>query len=166
MVEVPSPDPLDKYCPTRLECEAEVIETPAVRVPLLQPPTAPSGVGVDDFVEFTTDIYEWLSLIQLESPRVDANDRIDSFLSRYTPPEASPDSIPENLVKVSWSGFLAPSWAHETFVQFVLAASSKFWFAFAATGIQASMAGDARDCTVLKIPGHSSEFLLWEVERN
>ena len=137
-----------------------------MRVPLLRPPKVPTDVGVDDFAEFTTDIYEWLSLVQLESPRVDANDRIDSFLSRYTPPEASSESLPESLVRVSWSGFLPPSWAHKTFVESVLAASSQSWFAFTATGFQNSMPAGARDCTVLKIPGKSSEFLLWEVERN
>lgn len=157
---------MDKYNPARFDCEAEVFETPAVRVPLLRPPTDPLDVGVDGFAEFTTDIYEWLSLIQLESPRVNANDRIDSFLSRYSTPEASADSIPEASIRLSWPGFLAPSWAHKAFVQCVLAASSKSWFAFAATGFQASMPAGARDCTVLKIPGSSSEFLLWEVERN
>ena len=157
---------MDKYSPTKFDCQPEVAETSAIRVPLFQPRTAPSDVGVDDFADFTADIYEWLSLVQLGSPRVDANDRIDSYLSRYSTPEASTGSIPETLVRISWSGFLAPSWAHKAFVQSVLAASSKSWFAFAATGFQASMPAGARDCTVLKIPGKSSEFLLWEVERN
>lgn len=149
-----------------MSCEADIDETLLVHVPLLQPPTAPSEVGVDEFAEFTTDIYEWLSLVQLESARVDANDRIDPFLSRYAPPEASSDSEPERLVRISWSGFLSSSWAHKAFVQSVLATTSKSWFAFSATGFQASMPPGAKDCTILKIPGPSSDLLLWEVERN
>lgn len=166
MLAAPSPDPLNQYKPTRVSCEADIDETPLVHVPLLQPPTAPSDVGVDEFSEFTTDIYEWLSLVQLESSRVDANDRIDSFLSRYTPPTASSDSTAEYLVRISWSGFMSSSWAHKAFVHSVLAATSKSWFAFSATGFQASMPAGARDCTILMIPGPSSDFLLWEVERN
>lgn len=157
---------MDKYNPTRVACDGHTDETSLARVPILHPPTTPSDVGVDEFSEFTTDIYEWLSLVQLESSRVDASDRIDSFLSRYTPPEASSNSEPERLVRISWSGFLSSSWAHKALVQSVLAASSKSWFAFSATGFQSSMPAGARDCTILKIPSPSSEFLLWEVERN
>ena len=163
----PSPDPLEPFNPTRVSCEAEITTTSPIHVPLLRPPSADSFIeGVDDFGDFSTDIYEWLSLVQLESPRVNADDSIDPFLSRYTVPETPADSIAEPLVKISWHGFLSPAWAHKSFVEAVIAASSKSWFACALSGFEQSLPAGSRDCTILKIPGRSSEYMLWEVERN
>lgn len=61
-----------------------------------------------------SDLYEWLSMISLDSPRIDRLDKIDPYLSRYELPrfdtlEADPiESKPLSrlLVRVVWQGFL------------------------------------------------------------
>lgn len=147
--------------------ELESWTSSPVHVPALKPPTEASAIdGIDDFGEFSNDLYEWLSLIQLESPRVSTNDSIDPFLSRYTTPQAPENSSPEPLEKLSWHGFISPKWAHEALVQTVLSVSPKSWFAFAVSGFGESLPAGSRDCTILRIPGRSSEYMLWEVERN
>jgi len=163
---VPEPDPLQQYSPVTVDCAPKITAGPTVHVPRLRPPTGGSG-DEDDFGAFATDIYEWLSLIQLESPRVDVKDRIDPFLSRYRPPASdNPSGEAETLMRISWEGFFSPSWAHKTFVQAVLAATTKSWFAYVVSGFPESLPAGSRDCTILKIPGPSSEYMLWEVEQN
>lgn len=127
---------------------------------------APTVEGVDDFAEFANDMYEWLSLVQLESPRIASNDSIDPFLSRYTPPEAPENNTPEVLSRIVWHGFISPKWTHEAFVKTVLAVSPKSWFAFSVSGCGESLPAGSRDVTILRLPGRSSEYMLWEVEHN
>jgi ribonuclease P/MRP protein subunit RPP40 len=138
-----------------------------VQIPRLQPLEEQTDEAGEYFNDFAIDIYEWLSLISLNSPRVDANDRIDPFLSRYSPPSPDvPDTQIESLVKVSWEGFFPGSWAYQALVQVLLAAPSKFWFSYAVSGFNDSISKGSRDCTILKTSGPSREFLLWEVEQN
>ncbi|KFY36369.1 hypothetical protein V494_05051 [Pseudogymnoascus sp. VKM F-4513 (FW-928)] len=165
--EAPSPDPLSKHFPVKISCPPSVTRGPIVNMPNTRPPTSLGGDDGDDFGEFAAELYEWLSLISLESPRVDANDRIDPFLSRYTsPPSDKPEGESQALVKVTWKGFMSSSWAHKTFVSAVLAATTNSWFSFSVSGFPDSLPATSRDCTISKIPGNSSEFMLWEVEHN
>jgi hypothetical protein len=48
----------------------------------------------------------------------------------------------------------------------VLAATTKSWFSFSVSGFPDSLPATSRDCTISKVPGPSSEFMLWEVEHN
>ncbi|OBT40204.1 hypothetical protein VE00_08730 [Pseudogymnoascus sp. WSF 3629] len=163
--EAPSPDPLAKHFPVEISSPPSITRGPIVNMPNIKPPNG--GDEGDDFGEFAADLYEWLSLISLESPRVDVNDQIDPFLSRYTsPPSDKPEGENQALVKVIWKGFMSSSWAHKTFVSAVLAATTKSWFSFSVSGFPDSLPATSRDCTISKIPGPSSEFMLWEVEHN
>ncbi|KFX92065.1 hypothetical protein V490_05585 [Pseudogymnoascus sp. VKM F-3557] len=165
--EAPSPDPLAKHFPVKISCPPSITRGPIVNMPNVRPPTSLGGDEGDDFGEFAADLYEWLSLISLESPRVDVNDNIDPFLSRYTPPSSDkPEGENQALVKVTWKGFMPSSWAHQTFVSALLAATTKSWFSFSVSGFPDSLPANSRDCTISKIPGPSSEFMLWEVENN
>ena len=120
----------------------------------------------DDFSDFSVEMYEWLSMISLGSPRVDLNDRIDPFLSRYAPPAAGEQDIGvTGLVKISWKGFASSSWAHKIFVQALLAAKPGMWFSLAVLGFDESIRTGGEDCTILKLPGAQNEYMLWEVEQ-
>jgi ribonuclease P/MRP protein subunit RPP40 len=120
----------------------------------------------DDFSDYSVEMYEWLSMISLWSPRVDHNDRIDPFLSRYAPPPAGEQDIGfTELVKISWNGFASSSWAHKIFVQALLAAKPGMWFSFAVLGFDKSIRTGDGDCTILKLPGAQNEYVLWEVEQ-
>jgi ribonuclease P/MRP protein subunit RPP40 len=120
----------------------------------------------DEFSDFSLEIYEWLSLISLESPRVDPKDRIDPYLSRYAPPSAETQN-PQvtELVKIAWNGFTSSSWAHRIFVQALLAAKPEMWFSFGVLGFKESIPNANGDCTILKLPGARNEYMLWEVEQ-
>jgi len=122
----------------------------------------------DEFSDYATELYEWLSLISLSSPRVNANDQIDPFLSRYRPPPPSATPEQTELVKIIWSGFMSSKWVHETFVKILLANGSvsggKTWFSYGVCGFHKSWSSDSRDALVLKLPGSApGEYILWDV---
>jgi len=120
----------------------------------------------DDFSDFAVEIYEWLSMISLEALRVAPNDRIDPFLSRYSPPAADPQKLGvTELIKINWKGFASSSWAHKIFVQALLAAKPGMWFSFTVLGFDESIRTGGGDCTILKLSGAQNEYMLWEVEQ-
>ena len=81
----------------------------------------------DDFRETTIEIYEWLGLVSMGSPRVQAGDTIDPFLSRYAVPVASSSSAAAagnkdqdeadlnavavtDMVSLTWRGLIRSTW--------------------------------------------------------
>ncbi|KAM0449968.1 hypothetical protein ACHAO4_006845 [Trichoderma viride] len=55
----------------------------------LRIPSTILAQGDRESLEYSaTEMYEWLSLVRLESPRIVTGDTIDPYLSRYSPPEA------------------------------------------------------------------------------
>lgn len=155
-----------------------ISKTAELNIPELKPTEAlstsreePTIDYLDDFSDYATELYEWLSLISLESPRITATDQIDPFLSRYTPPAPS-SSSPEmhEVVKITWSGFLSSKWIHETFVKILLsigtpeARNGKAWFSYGTCGFHGSWSSDSRDSLILKLPGEApGEYILWDV---
>ncbi len=130
-------------------------------MPLIKPPTNSDSLYGADFEDYATDVQEWLSLVLLESPRVNSDDNIDPFLSRYVPPG---DSFTNSkLIKVTWQGFISPSWVHKTFVQMLLCAPPDEWFACCVVGFGDGPLGESKACTILKLPDATKEFVLWEV---
>lgn len=156
------PDPLDAHFPTKLTVHPEITQGIKVNVPPLRPSlTDHSGNEVGEFDEYAVETHEWLSLISLNSPRVDPEDKLDPFLSRYAPPGDL--TTRSKLVKATWQGFLSPAWAHKIFVQALLAASRDSWFSYSVAGFGEGWSGSRRDCTILKPPESSDEYVLWEV---
>lgn len=144
---------------------------PEIKVPKLRlDEVSGDESNPNDFSDYTTELYEWLSLITLSSPRITSTDQIDPFLSRYTPP--FPTTLNHDLVKMTWNGFLPSKWVHETFVKILLLMTeadgggekTKNWFSFGVSGFHGSWSRDSRDALVLKLPGKGpGEYLLWEV---
>jgi ribonuclease P/MRP protein subunit RPP40 len=162
---VPSPDPLEKHFPVVVTCSPKASTGLRAEIPVLQPPINPKDDFGDDFSNYAEEIYEWLSLIALESPRVSVDDSVDSFLSRYSPPPgAGQANHGSELVKISWEGFMSPSWAHGALIQSLRAATTNMWFSFAVSGFSESLSTESRDTTILKLPGFASDYMLWEVE--
>ncbi|CAI6248701.1 unnamed protein product [Periconia digitata] len=67
--------------------------------------------------EGTLDLYEYIQMLCLTSPRVSAQDSIDPHLSRYEVPSlgaTKPKS--RNMVRVRWQGFISPQFAREVFL--------------------------------------------------
>jgi ribonuclease P/MRP protein subunit RPP40 len=156
-----NPDPLNVHFPQRVTVSAEITSNIKVDIPPLKPPTDTSLEYGEDFDDFAVETHEWLSLISLDSPRINPDDRIDSFLSRYASPGQS--TTDSKVVKISWRGFLSPSWANRIFVQALLTVPREAWFAYTVGGFGNVSSSSSKDCTILKVPDAPNEYLLWEV---
>ncbi|KAK9412741.1 putative Ribonuclease P 40kDa subunit [Seiridium unicorne] len=160
----PDPDPLLQYFPTKYTSAPFFSEEIRVDTPSLElPGEALANGGRPQLEEFATDIYEWLSLVRLRSPRVESGDSIDSFLSRYLVPANSAGLQQATLCKVSWQGFIAPGWARQTLSDIILTISSRSWFSLSVTSLSQGIKGDSSDCTILRPPNAPGEYLLWDV---
>lgn len=110
-----------------------------------------------------TDIYEWLSLIRLNSPRVEADDKVDPFVARYHTPEGSLGR--EGISRIRWSGFISPKWLSGTFTQVLSSCPRHKWFAFMATGFFRSEIGDSAELSVLRPENGENDYLMWEIRQ-
>ncbi|EPE25249.1 ribonuclease P 40kDa subunit [Glarea lozoyensis ATCC 20868] len=111
-------DILASHFPSAKVCNPMVIENFTCDVPNFRAPTDNIPANDGDFEDYSVDMYEWLALMLLQSPRTFKDDRIDPLLSRCRAPGISVTS--SGLVKVTWQGFLSPMWAHKTFVEMLL----------------------------------------------
>ena len=138
-------------------------------VPPLKPPLAILEESNRlEFDEYATEVYEWLSLVRLGSPRVAVGDNIDPYLSTYAVPgglDPDGDGPQENrLCMVSWEGFLAPTWTRKLLADVILALPPKSWFSLSATSFARSVVGDRAECTILRPPGSPGEYFLWDIK--
>ena len=131
-----------------------------VKIPSLKPPTDIDPSYGRDFEDYVVEIHEWLSMAILESPRLSPDDDINSFLSRYAVPGETTEG---SLVKITWQGFIAPSWTHQNFVKALLAVPKDAWFAYSVTGFAEGWAAGGQNSMVLKLPDSPSDFVLWDV---
>jgi ribonuclease P/MRP protein subunit RPP40 len=148
-----------------VECYPKISPSFEVAMPLLQPPQEPRGEYRDEFCDFAVEIYEWLSMITLESPRVTINDQIDPFLSRYVPPSADSTDTEGELIMITWEGLMPASWVHKVFVEVLLTATPNTWLSLVVSSFADNLPTDSRDCMVLKLPGASNGYMMWEVEQ-
>ena len=159
-----TPDPMDSHIPTNFTVQPHISTYIDVTIPPLNPPTNNTASGYNaDFEDFAVETLEWLSLISLNSPRISPDDKVDSFLSRYVIP-GEPGTV-SKVVKLTWRGFFSPSWTHGLFVEALQATASESWFSLSVVGFESGWAGYAKDCTILKPPNDSGEYVLWDVGR-
>lgn len=159
---VPNPDPLAPYSPTYCAAEPSVQQNIDVMLPTLKPPVeAIAAEGREELEYFSTELYEWLSLIRLQSPRVLAGDQIDPYLCRYQVPG---DGQQGKICKVTWQGFLAPSWCRQMLLDLVAGLPSKSWFSFSTTTFSKGMAGDNSEVSLFRPLEASGEYVLWEIK--
>lgn len=109
-----------------------------------------------------TELYEWLSLIRLESPRIDAKDEIDPYLSRYESPQAPSTSI--RLEKLSWQGFISPKWLRETLASLLIHSPSKAWFALSASELCRNVSNSSNEVLLLRPSQAAEEYIMWEIQ--
>ena len=133
-------------------------------MPSLTPPLGMiADIGEEELPEFASDIYEWLSLVRLQSPRLSSADSADPYLSRYQPP-GEPGQWPvARLCTVVWEGLLPPCFARKVLVEAILALPSQSWFSMAVSAFPRGFSGDTAESTFLRLPGSPSEYLLWDI---
>jgi ribonuclease P/MRP protein subunit RPP40 len=161
-IVAPNPDPLSRHAITDCNSNAEISESIDAVIPELTPEVGfLSSTGREDFEDFATSLYEWLSLVRLQSPRIQVGDQTDPYLSRYHVPDGGKEG---KLCKISWQGFLAPAWSRQALIDIVTALPHKAWFSFSTTTFSKGLAGDNAECTILRPPNSSGEYLMWEVK--
>ena len=105
--------PIAKHHPVTKELSPQQKTIQRVRQPNLSSPS--SSDSDEDFEDWALEIYEWLSLVTLESPRICLQDTIDPFLSRYQVPNNESETA-LNLVMLTWSGLIPASWIRKLLI--------------------------------------------------
>lgn len=161
---MPSPDPLVAFQPVMCTASPEILEEVDVTLPSLKPPpdlvTESDPQNTSDSV---SEIYEWLSLVRLQSPRISSRDTIDPFLSRYQAPGEADEQTTAKLCTISWEGFLSPNFARQMLMNALLRLPSRDWFSLTVSSFSKSFHGDAAECTILRPPSSPGEYLLWDI---
>ncbi|KAK2016719.1 ribonuclease P 40kDa subunit [Colletotrichum eremochloae] len=165
----PSPDPLDQYFPTRYTCNPDLVTDMHVQTaPLAVPSEIIQNGDRPGLEDFATETYEWLSLIRLQSPRVQAGDSIDPYLSRYQVPgdaDADTDAPSHSRVcKITWQGFFTPEWVRGVLINALVALPSRTWVFLSATSFSKGMAGDSAEVAFLRPPASPGHYLFWEIK--
>lgn len=103
---------------------------------IVEVPAFHQGFREDDY-ESTTELLEWLTLLISGSRRIEHDDGIDPYLSRYRVPSGIDDSTDvaeqtvQDLVKFHWQGFIPPAFIQNMLLA-TLKASGAEWFALSA----------------------------------
>jgi ribonuclease P/MRP protein subunit RPP40 len=161
----PTPDPLAQHFPTDITSNAGK-KPVLVAMPALKPSSSLISSGDKKaFEELATELYEWLSLVRLESPRIQAGDEVDSYVSRYQVPDDSDQATRSSICKISWQGFIAPSWVEKVLIESLLSVPSKAWFSISASGFSTGLIGDCTDITFVRPPNSPGEYLLWDINK-
>lgn len=157
-------DPLKDYHPIKFTASPLISGPLQTSVPSFEGLTADLTAPNPTFEELATDLYEWLSLVRLSSPRVKAGDAIDPYLSSYQVPRSPDDGPPlaADLRMVSWRGFIPPSWVRDTLARVLVEVPSKSWVSFSATSFSKGK-GDNTECTFFRPPNSGGQYLLWEM---
>lgn len=160
---VSTQNPLTKHSPVEVACSStvsELIGTPDIVLRVL-----PATVTQEDRAALeihATDVYEWLSLARLRSPRIKTIDDIDPWLSRYEAPESQGGHI--DICVSSWQGLISSAWLHQFALRVVTALPQTAWFCVAATEVSASLSGAAKEVVLLRPGQPGDEYLMWEIQ--
>ncbi|KAK8156306.1 ribonuclease P 40kDa subunit-domain-containing protein [Phyllosticta citrichinensis] len=98
--------PISKHQPHCFTASPEATVMPHTKLPAL--------TCIPDLCdpEYGAEVLEWFGMVSLSSPRIEAYDNVDSFLSRYEVPmpykrDGDPDSpAVETLVRLRWRGLV------------------------------------------------------------
>lgn len=166
LAPAPVLDPLEKLFATGFTSVPTAVR--GIQVQSLSPMISPEILANGDRPGLdyqATELYEWLSLIRLQSPRVQADDDIDPYLSRYQAPEGSTGKA--NVCKVSWQGFISPDKARKILAEVIRTSPSKSWFSFTAAAFSTSASSSSDEVTILRpADAETGEYLMWEIRNS
>ncbi|RDA94377.1 hypothetical protein CP533_3816 [Ophiocordyceps camponoti-saundersi (nom. inval.)] len=114
--------------------------------------------------ETATELYEWLSLIRLRSPRVAATDTIDPFLSRYSVPDGAHGQT--RICLLSWQGFMTATWLRTLVTDALEACLPQQWIFISATTLSTNVARLGSELALLRPAGVVDEYLMWETSNS
>ncbi|KAK7221916.1 hypothetical protein V2G26_009919 [Clonostachys chloroleuca] len=155
---------LEKLSATRIDVKPEVIQhIKTTQVALNMPASVLAEGDRTDLELVASDLYEWLSLVRLESHRIAANDDVDPYISRYKAPDGTDDEM--EVCKITWQGFMSTSWIRQLLAETITHHSSQSWLSFSATELSTDVAGVHNELMLLRPPKAPEEYLMWEVKR-
>ena len=143
--------PISTHQPIVKEARYQRESSQRVNVPVL-PQELAEGQHED-----ATEVLEWLTLVMDRSPRIQHEDDIDSYLSRYrVPTDVEPDNkegtVPQDLGIFRWRGLIHPAFVQSILLA-TLRASGNNWFALNVTAF------DGKAYTFLQ---NKESTLTWE----
>jgi len=115
-----------------------------------------------DLEMVASELYEWFSLIRLESPRVKASDPVDPYLSRYQAPGEASGQV--GVCKVSWQGFISTQWVRGLLAALVTTCPSQAWFSLNATEFAKNIYATGNEISLVRPQDASDEYLMWEIK--
>ncbi|KAH7144088.1 ribonuclease P 40kDa subunit [Dactylonectria macrodidyma] len=158
----PCPDPLQRYFPASFTSSPGITrDLVVVQGPLDIASETLANADRSSFEEGATECYEWLSLIRLGSPRVEPQDNIDPYLSRYQVPGDAEGQV--SVCKLSWQGFVSSVWLHKLLVGTVAACPSTAWFSLSASCFSKHVPGGGDEIMILRPPVVGAKYLMWEI---
>jgi ribonuclease P/MRP protein subunit RPP40 len=140
--------PIAQHQPKMKTAKPELDTIDAAQVP------EPSQDIHDEDFEIASEFLEWLTLATMCSPRIQNNDKIDTYLSRYQVPEDVERSQhrTQDLVKFQWHGFI-PAIFIRSIVLAALKTSGTGWFGMTARSF------DGKTYSILQRKHHT---MMWE----
>lgn len=139
------------------------------RIPNTQLPKL-NGVYIDtandsaeDLQVFATDLYEWISLTRLQSPRVDVGDAIDPYLARYQTPNRSQSNL--EAWRIRWDGLIDSAWLRTLLIKLLRQCPHHGWFCLTARNFSQGLSQVGDEITIMRQDGAKDEYLMWEVNR-
>jgi ribonuclease P/MRP protein subunit RPP40 len=105
-------EPISKLAP-----RIQKFETTVVRLDdSLCPKVLPGDLTTLYDEQESQSMLEYLHLLSLNSPRLNAKDDIDPHLSRYEVPDFGPGITTRNLICIRWKGFIPPAFIRDIFL--------------------------------------------------
>lgn len=160
----PDADPLQALQPIKFTARPTTSHTLNTSTPPLAALAADLASSRPAFEEAAAELYEWLSLVRLSSPRVEAGDAVDPYLSGYRVP--GDDPAPARLRRVSWRGFIPPAWVRDTLAHVLAEAPPESWLSLSATAFGKGGRGGEAECAFFRPPDSGGQYLLWEIRRD
>jgi ribonuclease P/MRP protein subunit RPP40 len=159
--EAQAEGPISKHHPFRYEVKPEVTIITDISVPSI-----PNGRKELSYT-YAEELFEWVGLIGIDSPRLRAGDSIDPYLCRYQVPreynaedqevEEGQSSHTASVVRMRWRGFASPHFIKNVLVSAEQASiEHKNWVAVNACGF------GRQSYTILGTAG--TEWLCWQCE--
>ena len=133
-----------------------------INMPNLKP-TREAISDREEFEEFAMDTYEWISMMRIQSPRIEVANNVDAYVSSYEVPCQHGAVETTSVCKVSWQGFLSPYWVQDTLMRLFMSVPSKSWLAFTSGAISNCSKADNSEVTVLRPPNSPGEYVMWEI---
>lgn len=106
--------PIKNFQPQIIQCNPVRVVHRDILTPAFQETAIPETASQEDLQDECGELSEWLAMVSIDSPRVSAEDNMDSYLSRYCVPDAE-RAKPSNLVSLKWHGLAPSKWTIHLF---------------------------------------------------